>query len=209
MKKHGRAVTLAFATLAFLTLSAGATRADAVQKSVFNFRGLTGQAAWGSFDGCQLTQVTVLATENVAHSTGSGPTTTDDVAVFYFVVNFCTGEFRVGSGVGSGTISGSLSALSIQATVPITEQTQNGVTTTTATVDVTLTATGDVTRSVDNFHNVDGGNLVVQVRSVGARTAAIPSGSVIVDGVDLVSGVAPAPSQITETNGGTVTIFVQ
>jgi hypothetical protein len=210
MKKYGRAATLAFATLAFLMLSAAAARADAPQKRVSSFHGLTGQAVWSSFNGCQLTQVTVLATQNVAHNTGGSPAVSDNVTVVYFLVDFCTGSFRVGSGAGDGSISGSLREMTVQATVPITETTSGGTTSTTATVDVALTATGDVTRDVQNFHDVSGGNLVVQVRSVGARTAAIPSGSVIVNSVDIVDGVTPAASsQITDTNGGTITIFLQ
>jgi len=200
MTKHWTALTFAVAT----TLALATAEAAAPQKSVFSFRGLTGQASWFDVAGCQLTSVQVLANENVSHSVGGGPpVTTDDVTVIYTLFDVCTGQFRIGSGSGPGTIDGSLRAVTITAAVPINDSSLGQVT---ASVDVTLTATGAVTRGVNNFH-VTSPTLTEAVRSVGATTAADSSGSVVVAGTDLVVGLGGATGAISETNGGTVTIF--
>ena len=198
MMKHGT-VTLLLVTLA----AAGTAQAAPPQKSVLTFRGLTGQASWFDFAGCVLTSVQVLANENVSHTEATHPVTTDDVAVFYTIFNVCTGDFRNGSGSGTGTINGSLQGVTIQATLPVNDVTVGQLT---AVINVTLTPTGDVTRGVNNFH-FTGPTQVIQVRSVGATTAAVPSGTVLLEGVDLVAGLSPGTGAISDTNGGTITIF--
>jgi len=200
MIKRGMSLLiLAVATLVATT----SAQAAPPQKSVFSFRGLNGQANWFDVTGCQLASVQVIGNQNVAHSTGGKPVTTDMVTVIYTIFNFCTGEFRIGSGSGDASISGSLRSMTITGTIPINDLTQGPLT---ATVNVTLTASGEVTRGVNNFHT-NGGGTTIAVRSVGATAEATPSGSVVVGGVDLVAGLTTSDSAISETNGGSVTIF--
>jgi hypothetical protein len=197
-----RVMSLLILAVATLTASTGAQAAPP-QKSVFQFRGLNGQASWSDFNGCQLSSVQVIGNENVAHDVGGKPVTTDFATVIYVLVDFCTGQFRFGSGSGEAVVSGSLQSMTITGTIPINDSAFGALT---ATLDVTLTATGEVTRGVNNFHTNGGGTTIV-VRSIGATADATPGGSVTVDGVNIVAGLAPGDSAIAETNGGSITIF--
>ena len=203
MKKH-RTALMAMAIVAAVAAPAAA---EPAQKSVFSFRGMTGDATWSAFNGCTFSSVRVLANQNLSHSTGGPPSDeTDEVAVFYTIFDVCANTFRFGSGSGSGFIDGSLRSLTVEGTIPITQFDSTGQTIqTTATVIVTLTATGDVTRGENNF-TITTPTTVTAVRSVGASTSAVPSGVVVVDGVDLIDGLSGAGT-IAQTNGGTVTIF--
>jgi hypothetical protein len=195
----------AFLALAILAVATPAL-AEPPQKSIFNFRGLTGQASWSDFDGCLLTSVQLVANQNVSQSPGEPPGETDQLTLSYVVVDFCTGEFRFGSGSGPAFVEGSLRGLTIEGTIPILESSNTGTVETTATVIVTLSPTGEVTRGEQNF-NLTTPTTVVQVRSIGASTSADPSGVVVVDGVDLIDGVGGTTGTISQTNAGTVTIF--
>jgi hypothetical protein len=100
-------------------------------------------------------------------------------------------------------VNGSLRGLTINGTIPFND-TLSGQTT--ASVNVTLTATGEVAHDVENFQ-ITGGGTTVAVRSVGSSTSATASGSVVVDGVNLAAGLGTGSGAISNTNGGTVTIF--
>jgi hypothetical protein len=202
MKTKPRVSMLAFA-LALSASTAGAARADAPQRNVFSFHGLNGLASWFTFDGsCSLTSVTVIGNENVLHDPGSRPVTTTDVTLLYTIANFCTQEFRNGSGSGTGTLSGNLQQLTIQGTIPINDSAGS----TSATVDVTLTATSAATHQENNFHAA-GPTMVVQVRSVGATAPGTAAGSVVIDGVDLLANLGPGTASLSTTDGGTITII--
>jgi hypothetical protein len=195
----------ALLALAFLAVATPAA-ADPPQKSVLTFHGLTGQASWFDFDdsGCVLTSVQVVANQNVSHSPEEPPSAeTDQITVSYVVADFCTGAFRFGSGAGPGFIDGSLRGLVIEGNVPVFD-TQVGATT--VAVIVTLEPTGDVNHDPQTF-NLTTPTTVTQIRLIGASTSAVPSGVVVLDGVDLVDGVGGASGTISQTNGGTITIF--
>jgi hypothetical protein len=191
-----------FVVLTALTLGASA-RAAEPQRSVFNFRGLTGQAQFSRADSCQITSVQIIGNQNVSHSTGGQPVTTDFATVIYISFNFCTGDFRILSGSGDATVDGSLQGLSITGTIPVFDT--SGLATS-VTLDVSLSPVGDVTHSVENF-GITSRDLTVQVRSVGASTSATATGSLSDGTTDLLAGLGTGGGSIAQTNGGTVTII--
>jgi hypothetical protein len=200
MIKHRIALFLALATL---TAAASAGAAEP-QKSVFNFRGLTGQALFSSINGCQITSVQIIGNQNVSHSVGEKPVTTDFATLIYISFNPCTGDFRILSGSAEASVSGSLQGgVTISGTIPVFDTA--GIATT-ATLNVGLSPNGDVSHTVENFQ-ITGGGTTVAVRSVGDSVPATSTGSVDAAGVDLLAGLGTGGGSIATTNGGTVSIF--
>lgn len=198
MSKHRLSLVLTLTILAF----GGSARAGEPQRSVFNFHGLTGQAQFSKSDSCQITIVQIIGNQNVSHSTGGRPVTTDFATVIYITFNFCTGDFRILSGSGDATVDGGLNGLTITGSIPVNDTA--GLATSVA-LDVELAPVGEVTHSVENF-GITSRDLTVQVRSVGASTSATASGSLSDGASDLLAGLAGGGS-IAQTNGGTVTII--
>jgi hypothetical protein len=200
MTKHPIALFLALATL---TASAS-SRAAEPQRSVFSFHGLTGQALFSKIDGCQITRVQIIGNQNVSHGAGEKPATTDFATLIYISFNPCTGDFRILSGSGEASVSGSLrGGVTISGTIPVFDTA--GIAST-ADLNVALSPNGDVSHTVENFQ-ITGGGTTVAVRSVGDSVPATSTGSVNAAGVDLLAGVGTGGGSIATTNGGTVSIF--
>lgn len=196
---------LLLSTVALLGLSTAAQAASNVQVS--QFRGLGASAGFQfASDSCQETSVYFGANKDSTKVTAGAPVTADVGFVSVYSYNSCTGQYSGGFGQGTVTIGGNAAKLTVKGSVELLDYTAN--TTKTALMNVTFTATNTNTyrgMSTYSFSSPYGSG---HQRYNGSSSDAGVTGSIIVDGVNVI---ANTPSyfygSVYTSNSGSTTFF--
>jgi hypothetical protein len=182
-------------TIGGTTGTIGAARAE-----VFEHLATKGNSALAFFDqmtpiacadgttGTVETFVGISANESVSRSVRLPDTDTNTVFAVASISDSCTGDFVVGSTtLDNAFTQTALQTARIATTLSLTDFDGNVVAT--LVVNLTLDGTGPTTmRTIhDRFQFDDpGGPVVVTEHSIGKERDAIPSGSVVLDGTELI-----------------------
>lgn len=179
----------------------------APSQTVLRFKDLSASASFYGSDECSSTSVYITGFTNVSGSAGGPPSYSDGVYASYDMFNWCTGEYTYGYGFSDdATVTGNPSHLTVSATVPITEYSSDGTTTRTLVVNLSFDPNGDYTsHGVSNYRYstpFERGHY----RFVGRSTSADVTGTVTLDGMDLLAGTTSQDATIYNSSSGFVSI---
>ena len=193
------------AVLAVLTLSLPAF-ANTTNK--FQVKGQTADASFYQSDECNYTSVGIFASDNVSKSSSGTSTSQKGAYVHYSNYNFCTGQGSYADGFAPDvtfTSDNSLRSATLNGTVTVNDYSSGS--TKTVNLALTWTGTGDTFRGNSHSHQ-QGPRFTSNYRYVGAYRQAQVSGSVTLDGKNLISGLSSYAS-LNSTNSGSVEIVRQ
>ncbi|MGB3206412.1 MAG: hypothetical protein WBB28_15600 [Crinalium sp.] len=163
--------------------------AMAATTSKYQVKGENAYADFYKFDECSQTGVSVFGANNVTKNSPGSPTTQKDAYLYYWNYNFCTGA--ASSGYGSSTdftftADKQLNSASLTGTFTVTDY--NSETTKNVPVSINWTGTGEISRG--NSHSrYQGAGYSSNYRSTGSYRQANVSGSVTVDGSNILAGL--------------------
>ncbi len=194
-----------------LTVLSLSIPAVAATTDTFQFKGQSAYASFSQYDGCNSTSVNVYAFDNVTRSAPGAPTSQKEASLYYSNYNYCNGTGSYGYGSSpkaTFTSDNSLKSATLNGTFTVNDyQSGNDNSSgTTKTVDVALTwtGTGDTFRGNSHSHS-QGPGYTSNYRSVGAYRDAQVSGSVTLDGTNLISNLSSYGS-LNSSNSGSVQI---
>jgi hypothetical protein len=193
---------IAGAVLTALSLSLPTVAATT---DTFQFKGEHAYAFFGQSDGCSDTGVDVSVYDSVTRSSPGRATPQTEAYLYYYSYNYCTGTYSSGYGSSSNvtfTSNNQLSSATLNGTFSIYNYTSD--TTKTANVALTWTGVGDTFRG-SSHSRYQGPGYTSNERSVGSSRTAQVSGSVTVDGNNLISGLSGA-GVLSSSNSGSVQI---
>ncbi|WP_026736546.1 hypothetical protein [Fischerella sp. PCC 9605] len=192
------------AAFAVLSLSVPALAATTTKYQV---KGESASANFSQYDGCNETSVYVSAYSNITKSQPGAPTSQKEAFVSYSNYNYCTGEGSYGYGSITNpnfTINNSLSSASLNDTFTVYDYLSG--TNKTVNVALTWTGTGDTYRGNYHSHN-QGPGYIYKYRGVGAWRDAQVSGSVTLDGTNLIANLPLSYAQLGSSNSGSLEII--
>jgi hypothetical protein len=170
-----------------------------------------GQSANAGFyqvaDECTSTSVYVSAFDNLTKDAPGAPTAQKQAYLDYYSFNACTGQSTYGYGTSSDATfkpNTQLSSATLTGTFTLTEypfgtEDPQG-TTKTAQVSLTWTGTGDTYRGNSHSH-YQGPGFISNSRYTGTYRDAQVSGTVLLDGKNLISGLESYGS-LNSSNSG-------
>ncbi|AFZ15028.1 hypothetical protein Cri9333_4239 [Crinalium epipsammum PCC 9333] len=150
-----------------------------------------GESAYANFeqsDRCNTTGVYVSAADSVTKVSGA-PTPQKQAYLYYWKQNFCTGVYSEGYGSSNdftSTLNKQLDSANLTGTFTITDPFTG--TTKNTDVNINWTGTGDISRGNTRYH-YQGAGYSSKYRSIGSDRQANVSGSVTVDGTNIVAGL--------------------
>lgn len=198
------------AALAVGFFSQGSAHAEP-PNSVFHYKDLSATANFYGSDGCSYTNVYVSGYADAIGTAGGGrPTHSTVVYVDYYINNYCDGTYAYGYGsTTDGTVTGQdLQSAEVRATVPVYEYSStSGSSTGTAGVNLVFTANGNYVSRGESHYTYTTPFERVRNRQVGQSTSANVSGTVTLDGTNLLAGTTSQDASISRSNSGTVTIY--
>ncbi|BAZ31851.1 hypothetical protein NIES4074_43240 [Cylindrospermum sp. NIES-4074] len=190
------------ASLTVLSLTAPAFAATTEQ---YKFKGESASASFSQYDGCNSTYVGVYAFDNVTKDAPGAPTSQTGANLYYSSYDYCTGVGSYGYGYSENatfTSSNSLQSASLSGSFTLYDY--SSAVNKTAAVDLTWTGTGDLFRG--NSHSTyQGPGYRSSYRSVGAYRDASVTGTVTVDGTNLIANV-PSYGSLSSSNNGSLFI---
>ncbi len=165
---------------------------------------------WGSdahtFALCNSTYVFVSAYNNITKDAPGAPTSQKRAELYYWNYDYCNGTMR-SSGYGSVinpefTIDKQLNSATLNETFTVYDESSG----TQKSVDVALTwtGTGDTYRGNSHYH-YQGPGYMSNYRSVGSDRNAQVSGSVTLDGTNIIENLSSF-SLMNSSNSGSVTV---
>lgn len=186
------------AVLTVLSLSLPVVAAN-VNKS--QFKGENAYATFYQYDGCNSTSVSVSAFTNITKSAPGAPTDQMGAYLYYDNYNYCTGTYSSSSGESPNatfTIDNQLKSASLKGTFALYDYYSG--TTKTANVNLTWTGTGDLFRNRSSYTYQTPTSLT-RYRSNGENRDAAVSGSVTVDGTNVITNLSSYGSLYSSSNG--------
>jgi hypothetical protein len=180
---------------ALLTVLSFSLPAMAATSENFQFKGQSASASFYQSDECSSTGVSVWAADSVSRSAPGAPTSEKAANVSYWNSNWCTGKYSYGYGYAPNvtfTANNQLSSASLKGTFKVDEySSENPESTTSKTVDVALnwTGTGEISRGMSHSRYQWMGGMS-NYRSVGSYRTADVSGSVTMDGKNLIANLS-------------------
>lgn len=192
-KTLGLTSALAILTFAVPALAASNTKSQ--------FRGEYAYASFDQYDDCSYLSVSVNAFDNVTKSGPGAPTPQKEAYFYYSSYNYCTGQYF--SSYGSVTnpsfnVQGKGKSASLNTTIPLYDYYTG--TSKTAYVNLNWTSTGETYRGRYNSQS-QGPGYMFRYRSNGSWSDAQISGSITIDGIDVISGLSSYAS-IGSSNSG-------
>lgn len=190
------------ASLTLLSLTAPAFAAPTVQ---YQFRGETASAYFSQSDGCNSAYVDVYSFDNVTKDAPGAPTSQKEAYLYYSNYNYCTGVGSYGAGSSKDatfTIGNSLQSASLSGTFALFDY--STAVNRTAAVDLSWVATGDTYRGNSHYHYQGSGYRAIS-RSVGSSRDASVTGTVNVDGINLIANL-PSFATLSSSNNGFLNI---
>ncbi|HEY9693108.1 MAG TPA: hypothetical protein V6D15_12930 [Oculatellaceae cyanobacterium] len=172
---------------ALVALSMGLP-AMAATTSRYQVKGENAYADFYQSDECNYTGVSVFAADSVTKTSGA-PTTQKEAYLSYWKYNFCTGVSSGGYGSSNNftsTLNKQLDTANLTGTFTLTDYSTG--TTKNADVNINWTGTGDISRGNSHYH-YQGAGYSSNYRSIGSYRQANVSGSVTVDGTNIVTGL--------------------
>lgn len=189
---------IAGAVLTVLSLSLPAVAATTIR---YQFKGQSAYANFYQYDECNSTYVSVSTfTSRTKDGTGA-PTAQMGADLYYYSNNYCTGTYASGYGSSPNanfTIDNQLNSAILNGTFLTYDYSSN--TTKTASVALTWTGVGDTFRGRSHSH-YQGPDYMSHYRSVGSSRDAQVSGSVTVDGINLIPNLSGYGS-LNSSNSG-------
>jgi hypothetical protein len=196
------------AALAVGFLSQDSAQAAPTQ-TVLRYKDLSASASFHGSDECSSTDVYISGFTNVSSSRGGPRTSTDGVYASYNTFNWCTGEYTYGFGfTEDASVTGTPRHVDVRATVPIEEySSEGGPVLRTMTVNLSFDANGDYTSHGVNNYTYSTPFERGHYRWVGRSTSADVSGTVTLDGMDLLATTTVRDATIFTSNSGSLTIY--
>jgi hypothetical protein len=150
------------------------------------------------------TSLSVTGAEFVSRSHQSRPTQTNEATLFASTFDSCTGTVIFSSGVLAGAFApDDLTSATFTGTVPLTQF--DGTSAGSVTLNLTLTGTGFISSSASTFRfTFEGpdGPVVVSGHQKGQSRPATASGSVVMNGVELIGAFQDAV--LADSKSGTL-----
>lgn len=172
----------------------------AASATKYQFKGQNASASFYQSDNCSYTDVYVSAFDNVTKSGPGAPTSQTGVYFYYSSYNYCTGTQFYGDGFSENVsfTSSKLNSAALNATFPVYDYSSGA--TKTATVNLNWTGTGDTYRGKSQSR-YQGPGYTSSYRSTGSSRDAQVSGSVTLDGTNLIANLTSYGSLSSSTNG--------
>ncbi|AFZ24830.1 hypothetical protein Cylst_2626 [Cylindrospermum stagnale PCC 7417] len=193
------------AIIASLTLLSLTAPAFAATTNQYKFKGESASASFSQYDGCNSTYVNVYAFDNVTKEAPGAPTSQKEAYLYYSNYNYCTGVGSYGDGSSKDatfTIGNSLQSASLSGTFTLYDY--STAVNKTAAVNLSWAGTGDTFRGNSHSH-YQGPGYQSKYRSVGAYRDASVTGTVYVDGINLIANL-PSFGSLSSNSGGSLTI---
>jgi hypothetical protein len=193
------------AIIASLTVLSLTAPALAVTTDQYKFKGESASAYFSQYDGCNSSYVSVYGFDNVTKDAPGAPTSQKGAYLYYSSYNYCTGVGSYGSGSSQDatfTIGNSLQSASLSGTFTLDDY--SSAVNKTAAVDLTWTGTGDIFRG-NNHGTYQGPGYRSNYRSVGSNRDASVTGTVTVDGTNLIANL-PSFGSLSSSNSGSLFI---
>lgn len=172
----------------------------------YQIRGENAYADFYKFDECSQTGVSIFAADNVTRTSPGAPTAQKEAHLYYWNYNFCTGASSSGGGSSQNftfTSSKQLDTAKLNGTFTVNDY--NTGDTKEIAVDLTWTGTGDISRG--NSHSrYQGAGYSSNYRSVGSYRQADVSGSVTLNGTNLLNGLT-GYGNLNSSNSGSLEII--
>lgn len=178
---------IAGAVLTVLSLSLPAVAATTTK---YQFKGENASASFSQYDGCNSSSVYVNAFTNRTKDGPGAPTEQMGADLNYYNYNYCTGTYSSGYGSSPNatfTIDNKLSSATLKGTFAVYDYSSG--TTKTADVNLTWTGTG-VTSSGKSDYTYQTPTSITRYRSNGSSSDAQVTGSVTVDGINLINNLS-------------------
>jgi len=194
----------------------GSAEAAPAEKTVSRFRGLEGYATFSVEDTCASPYFDVYAVEEMSAQGPGRPESNQYMALFYNAYDYCAQEsISVWGEALDAVIQGSaVRSLHGEATIPVQVCTDNwflnqhvcvnGI----VIVNLDWTANGEESSHGQNTSHMSTPFFTVHGHSVGSSATADVSGSVLLDGTDLLSNVVWSAASVSRTREGSIE-FVQ
>lgn len=190
------ALVLAIAT------SGGTAAAEAIK---YTTKDNYAYAGWHSSDDCSYSSVDVSASEYASKQTGSGPISGSYVGVYYSGTNWCTGEYSSGYAYGDGNVAVSPNAVTVRASLPswdyVSGESQL------IELDLKFVGNGEYSSRGISKHTTTSGPVRTRNRHVGSSASADVTGTITLDGVNLVPA-GLAWGDIGKSSHGSVEIYL-
>ncbi|MCX7592700.1 MAG: hypothetical protein N2235_02850 [Fischerella sp.] len=191
------------AAFAVLSLSVPALAATTTK---YQFKGESAYATFSQYDGCNSTYVDIYAFNSITKNQPGAPTSQKEAFVSYSNYNYCTGEGSYGYGSIANpnfTINKSLNSANLNDTFTVYDYSSG--TNKTLNVALTWTGTGDTYRG--NYHShSQGPGYISKYRGAGASREAQVSGSVTLDGANLIANLS-SYGYLYSSNSGSLEII--
>jgi hypothetical protein len=194
--------TAIIASLALLSLSAPTLAATTDQ---YQYKGESAYASFYQYDGCNSSSVDVYAFDNISKTAPGAPTSQKEAYLYYSNYNYCTGQGSGGYGSVKNptfTSSNTLKSATLSGNFTLTDYNTGN----TKTAEVALEWTGDGDTYRGNYQsNFQGPGYFSRSRSVGSYRDAKVSGSVTVDGKNLITNLS-SYANLSSSNSGYLNI---
>lgn len=191
---------IAGAILTVLSLSIPVVAATTTK---YQFKGQNAYANFYQYDECSSTSVSVSAFTSRSKVGPGAPAAQMGADLSYDSYNYCTGTYSYGYGSSPNanfTIDNQLDSATLNGTFTVYDYASD--TTKTASVALTWTGVGDTFRG-SSHSRYQGPGYTSNYRSVGSSRDAQVSGSVTVDGINLIANLSGYGS-LNSSNSGTL-----
>jgi len=166
----------------------------------YQFKGNNASAYFYQSDDCSYTDVSVNGFDNVTKSGPGAPVSQTGAYLYYSTYNFCTGTQSYGYGFGDNVTftSNKLNSATLNGTFTVYDYYSGA--SKTATVNLTWTGTGDTYRGKYQSRSQGPGYTSIY-RSSGSSRDADVTGTVTLNGTDLIANLTSSGSLSTSSNG--------
>jgi hypothetical protein len=185
---------------ALTLLSLTTVPALAATSTKYQFKGQNASANFYQSDDCNYSSVSVNGFDNVTKSGPGAPVSQTGAYLYYSSYNFCTGAQFYGSGFSENIpfTSNKLNSATLNGTFTVYDYYSG--TSKTATVNLTWTGTGDTYRGKSQSRYQGPGYTSIY-RSSGSSRDAEVTGTVTLDGANLIANLTSSGSLSTSSNG--------
>lgn len=190
------------AGVAVLSLSLPAAAAS----DTYQFKGESAYGSFYQYDNCSYTGLHASAYGGISRNEPGAPTAQTQAYLSYYSYNFCTGSYSSGSGFSSDvnfSSSPSLNSASLSGAIPVYDYSTGSERT--VNVDLKWVGTGDIARGRNSYHYQSPSYSSIS-RSTGSYRDAAISGSVTLDGTNLIAGSSNSSASLASSTSGGVTI---
>jgi hypothetical protein len=196
-------------------LGLSTAEAEPPEKTVSRFKGLEGYAAFATETDCASSFLELYAIEQTNAQGPGKPEGGHSLAVFYSSYDWCTGESRYGFGeTADADIRGSgVASLRARATVPLQvcyydpmtyqEICVEGI----ADVDLDWAANGEQSTHGLNTRHASTPSFSLRSHSVGSTATADVTGSLVIDGSDIVPTATWSAGGLSRVREGSIELI--